>query len=253
MKHRLGKFTEGHYYLLRNMDIDYKIYHRDADYLEFESMFRNLFLKRFNIIKKFTKSHGRVLDIGASTGTMLDIFKEDRWKTWGVEPSKSATIAESKGHKMIKDFFEKSKLPQNYFDVVILNHTLEHMDYPQEVLKKVYGLLKKGGIVFIDVPNFGSLGSRILEKRWPYLLPEEHKHQFTKKSLKGILQKTGYEILHLESRSGLFEYANPALELWNSLSTLKKRFFFNVITLPYAAFVTILNMGDSISFIAKKV
>ena len=234
------------------MDIDYQNYHRDADYMKFESLFRNVFLKRFSIIKRFSKSRGKVLDIGASTGVMLDIFKSEGWKTWGVEPSKSASAVKDKGHKLIKDIFERAKLPKNYFDVVVLNHTLEHMDDPLFVLKKVYELLKKEGIVFIDVPNFGSLASRILGKRWPYLLPEEHKHQFTQKGLQDILQKSGYKILHFESRSGLYEYANPLVELWQSLITLRKRFFFNVITLPYATLVTILNMGDSMSMVGRK-
>lgn len=198
------------------------------------------------------KSRGRVLDIGASTGAMLDIFKEDRWKTWGVEPSKSAEVAQSKGHKVIRDFFEKSKLPRSYFDVVILNHTLEHMDNPPDVLDKVYGLLKKGGIIFIDVPNFGGIGAKILGTSWPYLLPEEHKHQFTKKSLQDMLQKKGFELLHFESRSGLFEYANPALELWQSLITVKKRLFFNLLTFPYALIATASNMGDSMSMVGRK-
>ena len=143
------------------MDIDYQNYHRDQDYMKFESLFRNIFLKRSSMIKSFSKSRGKVLDIGASTGIMLDIFKSEGWKTGGVEPSKSASAVKDKGHKLIKDIFERAKLPKNYFDVIVLNHTLEHMDDPLFVLKKVYSLLKKEGIVFIDVPNFGSLASRI--------------------------------------------------------------------------------------------
>ena len=235
------------------MDINYKNYHRDEDYQKFESIFRNIFLKRFSLIKRFTKSRGRVLDVGASTGVMLDIFKDEGWKVWGVEPSKSASVAEGKGHKVVKDIFERAKLPKNYFDVVVLNHTLEHMDEPLIVLKKVETLLKDDGIIFVDVPNAGGLGARILGKNWPYLLPKEHKYQFTKESLSKLLNEAGFKIVHTESRSGLFEYANPALELWNSLSTLKKRFFFNVLTFPYALITTVLNMGDSISMVGKKI
>jgi len=235
------------------MDTNYKNYHRDKDYKKFESTFRNIFGRRLKLISRFIKKSGKVLDIGCSTGAFLDLFKETGWLTWGVEPSASAAMAGKKGHHVLRSTFEKTKLPDSNFDLVILNHTLEHMDNPELILKKVYKKLKKEGIFFVDVPNAGGLGAKLLGKYWPYRLPDEHKWQFTKKSLSKIFEKSGFEILHWESRSGIFEYANPALELWNSLSTLKKRFFFNVITLPYAAFVTILNMGDSISFIAKKV
>ena len=221
-------------------------YHRDSDYLKNESMFRNIFQKRFNLIK----SHSRggiltVLDIGCSNGVFLDLFVGS--ETWGVEPSKISDRAKRKGHRVLNTFFEQAKLPENYFDLIILNHTLEHMDNPNFVLKKVNTLLKVGGIVFIDVPNFGSLSSRLLGKRWPYLLPEEHKHQFTKESLDKLIKNNGFNILHWESRSGIFEFANPLRELG------RKRFLLDLFAIPYSLFATLLGMGDSMSFIARKI
>lgn len=231
--------------------ISYKKYHRDEDYLIFEKHFKNIFMKRFLLMNQFVK-RGRILDIGSSTGTMLSVFKEHGWETWGVEPSESAQSAKSKGHKIINNYFEKAKLPANFFDAVIANHTLEHMDDPLLVLKKVYRLLKKGGIVFIDVPNAGGLGSKILGEKWPYRAPEEHKHQFTRQSLASIFEKAGFKIVHFESRSGIFEFANPILECLDAILTLKKRIFRNLLFLPYDIVVTAFQMGDSMSMIGKK-
>ena len=232
--------------------MDYRNYHRDKAYLENESLFKNIFTKRFNIAKRFWDEPGKILDIGTSTGTMLDVFKEHGWETWGVEPSKSGFIAEKKGHKIIHDYFEKSDLKSNFFDMVILNHVLEHLDDPIEVLKKVYKVLKKGGIVFVDVPNFGGLSSKLLGRYWPYLAPEEHKQQFTKDRLKSVFRKSEFKVLHWESRSDIFEFANPFSELWLALTTLKKRFFRYLLVFPFSLLVTILNMGDSISMVGKK-
>jgi 2-polyprenyl-3-methyl-5-hydroxy-6-metoxy-1,4-benzoquinol methylase len=241
------------------MDIkmQYQNYHRDTDYQKFEPMFHNIFMKRFNLINRYIKK-GKVLDIGCSIGIFLDIYKENGWETWGVEPSKSAQSAKRKGHRIIKDYFEnlpagrQGQLPKNYFDLVILNHTLEHMDNPTEVLLKVSNILKKKGIVFIDVPNAGGIGAQILGKHWPFLAPEEHKWQFTKDSLEKILVKAGFKVIHFESRSGLFEYAHPVLELWQALTSFKKRFFTDILTMPYSLFATLFNMGDSMSLIGKK-
>lgn len=229
-------------------------YHRDKDYISFEGMFRNIFQKRVEVVWPYLKrnSRGKVLDIGCSNGVFLDLFKEKDWETWGIEPSKNALVAQQKGHNIQKDFFEKTDLPKKYFDLVILNHTLEHMKDPEDILKKVNLVLGKGGLVFVDVPNFGSLSSKLLGKRWPYLLPKEHKHQFTRKSLTSLLERSGFKVIHCESRSGIFEYANPALELWQSLAGFKKRFFTDLFTIPYVLFATLLNMGDSMSFVAIK-
>lgn len=231
--------------------MEYKNYHRDSDYQKFEPMFRNIFMKRFNLINKYVKK-GRVLDIGCSIGTMLQIFEENGWQVWGVEPSKSAQSATAKGYRVIRNYFEKADLPRHYFDLIILNHTLEHMDNPTGVLQKVNILLKKKGIVFVDVPNAGGLSARVLGKYWPFLSPEEHKHQFTRKNLEKVFKETGFKILHFESRSGIFEHASPLLELWQALISLKKRFFTDLVMLPYSLIITLLNSGDSMSLIGQK-
>src|SRR3989304_7416626 len=95
----------------RDGDFDYENYHRDSDYEKFRKHFRNIFQKRSNIVGRYVKGNGIILDIGASVGEMLSLFKEKGWETWGVEPSESASVAKSKGHKMIKTTFEKAKLP----------------------------------------------------------------------------------------------------------------------------------------------
>lgn len=232
------------------MGINYKKYYRDSEYQENEKMFRNIFLKRYNLISKFITNPKKVLDIGCSNGVFLDLFKNS--ETWGVEPSGIGKRSEEKGHKVIHEYFEKAKLPENYFDLVIMNHTLEHVKDADVVLKKIYKILKNNGILFIDVPNAGGLSSKILGDKWPYRAPGEHTYQFTKESLSKKISESGFKILHWESRSGLFEFANPLQDLLLSLLSFKKRFFTNLFNLPYSMFVTILNMGDSISFVAKK-
>ena len=232
------------------MDINYRKYHRDSEYQENEKMFRNIFKKRYNLISKYIKSPNKVLDIGCSNGVFLDLFKNS--ETWGIEPSSSGYGIKNVKHKIIHDYFEKARLPQNYFDLVIMNHTLEHVKDADIVLIKIYKLLKKGGILFVDVPNAGGLGSLILGSKWAYRAPKEHTYQFTKDSLSKVVKDSGFNILHWESRSGLFEFANPLQDLLLSLLSYKKRFFTNLLGLPYSMLVTIFNMGDSMSLIAKK-
>lgn len=133
-----------------------------------------------------------------------------------------------------------------------MNHTLEHMDKPGEILDRAHKILKKNGILFVDVPNAAGFGARILGEHWPYLLPDEHKHQFTKQSLEKLFKLGGFKVMYWESRSGIFEFAEPFTELFESLFSFKKRFFTNLITIPYSIFVTLWNSGDSMSLIGKK-
>lgn len=43
-------------------------------------------------------------------------------------------------------------LPDNYFDCVIIQAVLEHVLEPQQVVKEIYRVLKKGGIVYAETP-----------------------------------------------------------------------------------------------------
>lgn len=224
--------------------MNYKNYHRDSDYNKMELTFNNIFKKRYKLISRFFKNPKKVLDIGCSNGVFLDLYHNS--ETWGVEPSEIANIRQRTGRRIMHEYFENVKLPKNYFDLVIVNHTLEHLKRPNKILAKIKTLLKKDGIVFIDVPNVGSLSSKILGKKWPYLLPDEHLWQFDKKSIIKLIDDVGFEVLHWESRSGIFEYANPVLEL------RRKGFIKDIIAIPYAILATVLNMGDSMSIIAKK-
>ena len=230
--------------------VSYTHYHRDDDYRQSENQFRNIFLTRFLLANKFFTRPGRVLDIGCSTGIMLELFKKAGWQVWGIEPSTSSQLAIQKGIKVLHTSFERAKLPKGHFDLIILNHTLEHMEDPVEIIQKIRPILKSRGILFIDVPNFGSLYSKLMGDHWPYLLPNEHHFHFTKKSLENILRNQKFKVIHQVSRSGLFEYSNPFLELWDSSTGFKKRFFTDLIFLPFSTLATYLNAGDSMSFIA---
>lgn len=231
--------------------MNYEKYHRDKEYQENKDLFKNIFKKRYRLISKFIKSPKKVLEIGSSSGVFLDLFKDS--ETWGVEPSAIVQSTQYTVHRIINTYFEKAKLPENYFDLVIMNHTLEHVEDADLVLAKASKILKRNGILFIDVPNAGGLGSKLLGKRWPYRLSEEHNYQFTRASLSKKIIDSNFKILHWESRSGLFEYNEPLKEILQSLLTLKKRFFTNLFYFPYSFLATVLNMGDSMSIISKKV
>ena len=52
------------------------------------------------------------------------------------------------------------------------------------------------------------------------------------------MEASGFKVVHQESRSGLFEYGEPVAELWDALTSLKKRFFTDLVTYPFSLFAT---------------
>lgn len=237
-----------------NLDFQIDNYHRDEFYIQDRKQFENIYQRRVNLIKSYHKKPGKVLEIGSSAGLMLFQLKNMGWEVLGVEPSKKAAHFSKKlAIPTLLNTFEGAKLPQNTFDVVIINHTLEHLSSPEKVLEKVHKILKSGGLCLIDVPNFGSLSAKIYGSKWPYLLPEEHLWHFTYQALEKLLKKTGFEIIYSEMPSGIWDYGNPLLELWQAFTGLKKRFFNDFLTALPTFFLFKFNLGTSLTILARKV
>ena len=227
-------------------------YHRDEIYNISRPQFSNIFKKRVDIIEKFLRG-GRVLEIGCSTGLLLSIFKKKGWEVQGVEPSGIAyQLATKEGIPTKNTSFEKAKLKGNFYDLVVLNHVLEHMRDPRKVLEKVRRVLKKDGIVFIDVPNFGGLSARIWGIGWKYILPKEHKWHFTNEALQRLIKKAGLKVIYRETRSGIWDCSNPWLEVYQSLVGGKKRFFINFMTAIPSYFIGRVGFGSGLTVIAAK-
>lgn len=229
----------------------YTKYHRDVEYKESESFFKLIFETRYRIITKFVTDTGKILDIGSATGTLLDIFKKNGWKTFGIEPSESYKIAKQKGHTIFHSSLEDLSINEK-FDVIVANHVLEHIENPKHFLSICHHLLNDGGILYIDVPNFGSLRSALQQGKWPYLLPNEHVHHFTYTSLLHLMNVSGFDITYSTSRSGVFETSNPLAYLFLELTNFKKNFFADLLMLPFNLIATIVNRGDSIGIVCTK-
>ena len=227
-------------------------YHRDLEYIKEEELFKNIFSRRVKTISKFIKP-GRVLEAGCSTGILLALLKENGWNVTGVEiSSKAADEANKRGVNVIEGYFERINLKEK-FDLVIFNHTLEHLEDVKLVVSKAKVVLKDGGCLFIDVPNFGGLSAKLLGINWSLLLPNEHLWHFTEQALAILLKDTGFKIIYINKSSGIWNCGDPLKELLTSFITMKKRFFNNLLSALPSLIVSKLGYGSDLMMIAKKI
>lgn len=230
----------------------YLSYHRDPDYAANHQLFVNLFQRRVGLIRSYVPS-GSILEIGSSVGTLLALFPASDYHVQGIEPSTEACAIANANHiPTLCSTFEQASPPSNSFDVIILNHVLEHLADPQAVITKVSTLLKPSGLLYIDVPNFASLSSRLLGGRWSLLLPSEHVWHFTPRSLRLLLSQHDFRVESVHTSSGLLNFASPIQELVTGLITFKKRFFPEVALFPLDLLLTKLSLGSDLSVLARK-
>lgn len=146
----------------------------------------------------------KVLEIGCGQGNFLVQLAKEGVETWGVEQNKnSARIASKKLFKVFEGSLDEKmeNLPDNYFDVIVLNDVLEHLLYPWEDLKLLKAKLVNEGVVISSIPNVRyvkNLTHLLFNKNWEYkdsgILDSTHFRFFTKKSIISLFNKNGYTV-----------------------------------------------------------
>jgi SAM-dependent methyltransferase len=96
------------------------------------------------------------------------------------------------------------------WDAVFLAAVLEHLYEPRECLKRIFGALSPGGVVFVDVPNECSLWTRLGNaymrlrlRSWAVNLsptfPPYHVVGFCPDSLRFLAGDIGFEVVELKT------------------------------------------------------
>jgi 2-polyprenyl-3-methyl-5-hydroxy-6-metoxy-1,4-benzoquinol methylase len=129
----------------------------------------------------------RMLDIGASTGGLLEAFREAFGvDVIGVEPGDAyRTYAEERGLSMFPsiDALKASQPPR--FDLISMIHVLEHLADPISMLNGLRtDLLSDNGILLLEVPNFYAHDSYELA----------HLACYTPHTLQMVLRQAGYHV-----------------------------------------------------------
>ncbi len=137
-------------------------------------------------------SGGKALDIGCGTGNYIRILREFGWNVYGVEPSeKAAKIGKEKfGLDIRTGTLLDHKFPENDFHFITMNHVLEHLYNPVEVLSEAKRILRPDGMILIRTPNINAYGYKRFGKNWGPLETPRHLMLYSKQSISELAYKT---------------------------------------------------------------
>ncbi len=133
-----------------------------------------------------------VLDIGSGSGELLKNFYQVGYKDLtGIDLYIEKNIIYNKRLRIEKkSLFDVTR----QYDVIMLNHSLEHMDHQQEVLKKLDSILSKDGRILIRIP----IVSKPLMDKYGFnvvsLDPPRHFYIHSVKSISFLLEQAGFLI-----------------------------------------------------------
>jgi 2-polyprenyl-3-methyl-5-hydroxy-6-metoxy-1,4-benzoquinol methylase len=151
-----------------------------------------------DICKKHAVETGALLEVGAGFGTFCAEVKQRNVFSRVVALEPMPDLAEScrlRGLEVIAKPVEHLKLDAHeHFDVIASFEVVEHLFSPAEFVRKMVDLLKPGGILMITCPNGQGFDVETLGTA-SNTVDHEHLNYFNPKSLGGMMERCGLEIV----------------------------------------------------------
>jgi SAM-dependent methyltransferase len=159
------------------------------------------FLKTIKTIRRINPDARTLLDVGAATGDLVRIARQSGLDAEGIELS-DAAIAMANAQDSLK--LERLTLGEvqkdEFYDCLHLNHVFEHFNEPVKELVQIHRLLKKEGLLYIEVPYQFNVVERSMfrlsAREGEFTVHSLH-HPFfyTPKSISRLLDANGFEVL----------------------------------------------------------
>ncbi|RIK43879.1 MAG: hypothetical protein DCC55_04265 [Chloroflexi bacterium] len=142
----------------------------------------------------------RVLDVGCAIGLFLVATNADGWESYGVDPSEPLSTygREKYGVEIYHSELSQMAFPRRHFDVVTLWNVIEHLLDPMAVLREVHRVLRPGGLLILQMPNWDDIAREFLGPQWDMFVTD-HFYYFTHATTRQMLARTGFTLKDIES------------------------------------------------------
>jgi 2-polyprenyl-3-methyl-5-hydroxy-6-metoxy-1,4-benzoquinol methylase len=194
----------------------------------------------------------RLLDVGAGAGLFLANARLAGWQVAGVEIAEYGPVYARQhfGLDLIHGTIHDACFPNEHFDVVMLQDTIEHVTHPRELLEEINRILRPGGALILSTPNFDSLGRRLLGATWSLMNPLEHLHLFNMRAMLRLFEATRFAPYRLETDA----YVNPNYAHGEQTRRIRaiQRLLSQTNRPQLGPLLYKLSLGDTLSAIAVK-
>lgn len=154
------------------------------------------------IRKYFKNDNLTILDIGAGSHS-ASITKEwfPKCEYHGIDISKNY-YNDEKDFLLMDKFYEMDLtkldfaiIPDNYYDVIIMSHIIEHLYNGDKGIESVLQKLKTGGIIYIEYPSFKSTKLPSMRETLNFFDDPTHCRIYTLLEIYNLLMKSNLKIL----------------------------------------------------------
>ncbi len=148
-------------------------------------------LPPFSAIRR--RQSGTLLDVGCGRGDLAARFGANGWLACGLDVSPQAVeSARAAGVHAVEGSLTTVEWPDDSFDLIVMNHSLEHMPDPMDALRRARALLRPGGALIVAVPNWTSWQRRLFGTYWLHLDVPRHLTHFSPHALHMAARRAGF-------------------------------------------------------------
>ena len=140
-------------------------------------------------IKKHVK--GKLLDLGCGKVPLFEVYRDFVSEIICVDWENSLHKNEHLDATINLNLNEDLEFYDREFDTIILSDVLEHMRYPETILKEMYRIINYKGKILINVPFY----------YWLHEEPNDY-FRYTRYALESIVKESGFEIIELNALGG---------------------------------------------------
>jgi SAM-dependent methyltransferase len=149
--------------------------------------------RRHRITTFWARGASRILDVGCGSSLIIQSLNN----AIGMDMSigKLRFLSRRGIPLLLGDAFALPFKDQ-IFDCVISSQVIEHVRYDETLFTEMYRVLKHGGMLVIGTPDYSTIGWRIIEPVYGFLMPggyrDEHVTHYTRQSLMDNLVRCGF-------------------------------------------------------------
>jgi len=157
-----------------------------------------------SLVDLVDQGHHSVLDVGCGNGANMCLLAQRGHRVVGI------TLSEAEAHLVASQGFEchvadiaeaEPPFPAQSFDALLFSHVLEHLAWPETVLRRYGRVLRPGGGVYVALPNVLHIVLRwqFLRGRFRYtemgLMDRTHLRFFDFDSARKLVEQAGFEVV----------------------------------------------------------
>lgn len=166
------------------------------------AVFPNANLRKLRLAK--VTEDTRILEVGCGTGTLLYTLRNCGIRnTLGVDAYIEKDIRYDNGLEILKQAIDEVT---GAWDMVMFNHSLEHMGDQSATLSAAAGLLTEGGVCFIRTPTVSSYAWGHYGVNWVQLDAPRHFYLHSVGSLRLLAEKAGLRVDEVVYDSDGFQF-----------------------------------------------